>query len=524
LLHDASIVEVILPGESWMDIVRLALTTGLLFVPALGFAQQASPLVSQGATAQGDVAVTIYNNNLALVQDVRQISLPQGRSRQEFPDVSAQIRPETVTLSGDGFGIIEQNFDYDLLSPSALMEKAVGQQITLLRTNPATGAETRERATVLAANGGVVLKIGERIEVLRDDGLPMRVIFDGIPPNLRARPTLSVTLEAERAGARPLTLSYLTPGIGWKSDYVALFDEAAGKIDVQGWITLSNNSGTTFSNARALLVAGEVAQVQQGYGDYRPRQPPVPRGNRPGSESGNSEQLGDFHVYPITGRTTIANAQTKQVSFLDASGVPARKGYEYRNAWLGNQGEAQSAASILKFSNARASGIGATLPAGTVRVYMRDTHGQAQFIGESSIPHTPGGSSLALRTGDAFDVKVQPVLEKRDNITLDEWQRYARWRVVTTEGGEQKVSEGYAEQPKTYYRTQMRYIVTNARSVPVTVDVVQAGLNQWWWWRDIRVPEESITGLQDNADTRRWEVPVPANGKTELTVTFLTPW
>jgi hypothetical protein len=507
-----------MPGSRWL------LAAWSLVLPAASLAQTSPSAAPQGKTAQGDVSITIYNNNLALVQDVRQMGLSQGRSRLEFPDVSAQIRPETVTLAGDGFGIVEQNFDYDLLSPSALMEKAVGQQITLLRTNPATGAETRERATVLAANGGVVLKIGERIEVLRDDGLPVRVIFDAIPPNLRARPTLSVTVEAQRGGARPLTLSYLTPGLGWKADYVALFDEKAGKIDVQGWITLSNDTGTTFADARALLVAGEVAQIQGGRGGYRPPQPPVPRGNQPGAESGNGEQLGDFHVYPIEGRTTIANAQTKQVSFLDAAGVPARKGYEYRNSWLGSASEAQSAASILRFSNARAGGIGAALPAGTVRVYMRDTRGQAQFIGESGIPHTPGGSSLALRTGDAFDVKVQPVIEKRDTITLDEWDRYARWRIVTTEAGAQTVSEGYAERPKTYYRTQMRYIVTNARPVPVTVDVVQGGLNQWWWWRDVRVPEESIAGVQDNADTRRWEVPVPANGKAELTVTFLTPW
>jgi hypothetical protein len=488
---------------------------GLLTAPIIALAQTASQSAPQ--TAQGDVSVTIYNNNLALVQDVRQVTLGQGRSRQEFADVSAQIRPETVTLSGDGFGIVEQNFDYDLLSPSALMTKAVGQTVTLLRTNPATGAETRERATVLAANGGVVLRIGDRIEILRDDGLPVRVIFDSIPPNLRARPTLSVTLDAERAGARPLTLSYLTPGMSWNADYVALFDEKAGKIDVQGWITLNNSTGTTFTGARTLLVAGNVGQVQQGQRSQSPR----PRGNSPGTETGNREQLGDFYVYPIEGRTTIANAQTKQVSFLDASGVPARKGYEFRNDWLGTQSEAQSAASILRFSSARAEGIGDALPAGTVRVYMRDTRGQAQFIGESEIPHTPGGSSLALRTGDAFDVKVQPVVVKRDAITLDEWEKYARWKVTYADG---KTAEGYAETPKTYYRTQMRYIVTNAKAVPVTVDVIQGGLGQWWWWRDLRVPEESIKGIQDNADQRRWEVPVPANGKTELTVTFLTPW
>ncbi len=477
----------------------------------------AIPAMAEGG--QGDLSVTIYNNNLALVHDIRQVTLPAGRSRQEFPDVSAMIRPETVTLSGEGFGIVEQNYEYDLLSPSALMQKAVGQTVTLLRTNPATGAETRERALVLAANGGVVVRIGDRIEVLRDDGLPVRVIFDSIPPNLRARPTLSVTLDASRAGSRELGLSYLTPGLGWKADYVTLFDEAAGKIDMQGWVTLNNNTGTTFSNAKMLLVAGEVGQVQQYYGGYNGRSA-GPRGNRPGTES-SGQQLGDLHIYPIEGRTTVANAQTKQVSFLNAEGVPARKGYEYRNQWLGAQSEAQSAASVLKFSSSRSGGVGAALPAGTVRVYMRDSQGQAQFIGESGIAHTPGGSSLAIKTGDAFDVKVQPVVEKREVVTLDEWEKFARWKVTYADG---KVTEAYVERPKTYYRTQMRYIVTNARNVPVTVDVVQAGLNQWWWWRDLRVPEESIKGEQDNADQRHWEVPVPANGKTELTVTFLTPW
>jgi hypothetical protein len=490
-------------------------------LPAIAVAQSAPPAAQGPATAQGDVSVTIYNS-VALVQDVRQLSLPAGRSRQEFPDVSAQIRPETVTLSGQGFGIIEQNFDYDLLSPSALMMKAVGQEVTLLRTNPATGVETRERALVLAANGGVVLKIGNRIEVLRDDSLPVRVIFDSIPPNLRARPTLSVTLDSQRAGARPVALSYLTPGMGWKSDYVALFDEAAGKIDVQGWITLTNNTGTTFTNARTLLVAGDVAQVQvqQNY-NPRPNRGRVPLGNQAGTESSGGEALGDLRAYSIEGRTTIANAQTKQVSFLDVSGVPARKGYEYRNGWLGTSEFPESASSILRFSSARSGGLGAALPAGVVRVYTRDTRGQAQFIGESNIPHTPGGSLLALRTGDAFDVKVQPVMESRTSITTQEWDLNSRYRITSPDG---KVTEVRVETPRNYYRTQMRYIVTNARAVPVTVDVVQGGLASWWWWRDIRVPSESIVGTQQDADTRRWEVPVPANGKTELTVTFLTPW
>jgi len=225
---------------------------------ALGLALivAASPLVAQSSiqpvlpgasrTAQGDVAVTIYNNDTALVQDRRDLVLPVGRSVQDFPDVSAQIRPETVTLTGGGIGIIEQNFDFDLLTPSAMMQKAVGETVTLVRINPATGAEVRERARILAANSGVVMQIGDRIEVLRDDGLPVRVIFDRVPPGLRARPTLSVNLDSSRGGKRAVSLRYLSGGLGWSADYVALYDESAGTTDMQGWVTLTNNTGTTF--------------------------------------------------------------------------------------------------------------------------------------------------------------------------------------------------------------------------------------------------------------------------------------
>ena len=173
---------------------------------------------SMGWGAERSVSVTIYTNDLALVQDTREIQVQAGRQRVEFQDVSGKIRPETVSLTSSDISIVEQNFDFDLLTPGKLMEKAVGQQVTLVRVNPSNGAETREQAQVLATNSGVVLKIGDHIEVLRDDGLPVRVIFDKVPENLRARPTLSVTVDSRHAGARPATLSYLTPGLGWKAD------------------------------------------------------------------------------------------------------------------------------------------------------------------------------------------------------------------------------------------------------------------------------------------------------------------
>ncbi|HKC02229.1 MAG TPA: DUF4139 domain-containing protein [Sphingomicrobium sp.] len=483
----------------------------------------ASPLFAQsavipapGQTAQGDLAVTIYNDNLALVQDIRQLAIPAGRSRQEFRDVSGQIRAETVSFAASDTAIVEQNFDYDLLSPAKLMEKAVGKTVTIVRVNPATGAETREVAKVLATNGGVVLQIGDRIEVLRDDGLPVRVIFDRVPDNLRARPTLSVTVESSRAGTRAAKLTYLTPGLGWKSDYVALFEEGVGKIDVQGWITLTNNTGTSFSNADVVMVAGTPNRSGgENYNGYAPPPPPV---RRAGTETGARERLGDYYLYPLKDRTTIANAQNKQVSFLDVQGAPANKAYEHRIDWMQTIDTPQSASSVLKFSNSSSGGLGDQLPAGTVRVYIRDARGQPQFIGESAIPHTPMGSELAIRTGDAFDVKIKSAVTKRERITKDEWERTARYRINDSRDGTRIVTIDTNPQ---FMRTTMAYTLTNARPAPVTVDLVQAGLDRSWY-HDTRVVSETVPGTQRSLDERLYHVTVPANGETVVTAVFDT--
>lgn len=460
----------------------LLLAGGALAAPIL--AQDATSVaVPGGATAQGDVAVTIYQNGQSLIQDTRRLTMPAGRSKQEFPDVSAQIRAETVTLTGPGIGIVEQNFDYDLLTPAKLMEKAVGQNVTLIRTNPATGAEVRVPAKVLAANGGVVLQVGNTIEVLRDDGLPVRVIFDKVPPNLRARPTLSVTLEA-KGGVTPTTLTYLTPGLGWNSDYVTLFDDAKQTIDVQGWVTLTNNTGTDYSNANVLLIAGNPNGGGGRRRNTTPWNPSTGTIDQPGTESSNRERLGDYYLYPLAERTTIANAQQKQVSFLDVKAAPARKAYEFNNGWLATN-DAASASSVLKFSTSRSGGLGDQLPAGTMRVYMRDKRGDPQFIGESMIEATPMGSAMSIRTGDAFDVKVKTVVEERNRLSSSRWQ------------------------------TKMRYEFTNARNEPVTVDLGQEGL-----WGDVAIIAQSQEGKRVSADRVEWSVAVPANGKATLTATF----
>jgi hypothetical protein len=314
------------------------------------------------------------------------------------------------------------------------------------------------------------------------------VVFDRVPQTLRARPTLSVTLASTRAGSRPAALSYLTNGLGWSADYVALFDEKSGKIDVQGWITLRNTSGTTFTQAKTLLVAGDVGSADDDDGgDYRPQQR-RPTRYQAGTESAAREQLGDFYLYPLAERTTIADKQTKQVSFLDAKGVSASSGYRFENPWMNNASELRSVQSVLRFANSGAGGLGDALPAGTVRVYMRDARGQPQFTGENRIDHTPQGSQIALPTGDAFDVKVQSTVVARTSLAANRW------------------------------RTQMRYRLTNARSKPVTVELAQSGLD----WTDTRMTEESRKSERANAGSAVWQVPIPANAEAVVTATFDT--
>jgi hypothetical protein len=460
----------------------------VLFIAGVAMAAAMAVATATGA-AERDLLLTIYNNDLALVQDHRAIDLTGGRQRIEFQNVSAQIRPETVSLAAADLSIVEQNFDFDLLSPGKLMEKAVGSQITLVRVNPTTNVETRERAQVLATNGGVVLKIGDRIEVLRDDGLPVRVIFDKVPDNLRARPTLSITVNGSKSGSHPATLSYLTPGLGWHADYVALFDEASSKIDVQGWVTLTNTSGTTYDDARTLLVAGSPNQVTQNTytGSYPIRYPRRPNGPivQAGTESGDRERLGDFYLYPLPERTTIADQQTKQVGFLDVHAVPAEHGYEFRNGWLGSSETPVSAKSVYRFSTGSHAGLGDQLPAGVLRFYMRDQRGAPQFIGENQIGHTPMGSTLALATGDAFDVKVKTTVVKRTSLSSSKW------------------------------RSDMHYELTNALPTAVTVTLIQAGL-----WGDTRIVSDSAKSARIDADSAQWSVHVPANGSADVQASF----
>jgi hypothetical protein len=415
----------------------------LVLALASAFAQTTTPAVppvEQRSTLQDQqsVAVTIYNEDLALVKDTRRLTLVPGLQRIALRDVSARIRPETAQLRSlthpGSFDLLEQNFDFDLLTPAKLLEKYVGREVRVLRTHPTTGAETSEAAQVLAAGNGVVLRMGDRIET----GVPGRIVFDSVPPNLRDRPTLVTELQSRRAGAQEVELSYLTGGLSWRADYVAELDADDRTLSLNGWITLNNQSGTAYTNALLQLVAGNVNRVRDEI-----RQPQVQRAVMPMAAPAPApmaqEALFEYHLYTLQRPTTVADNQTKQVALLGATAVPVTKellvrgsDYYYRSS-AGDLGQKLKAAVFVEFANREDAQLGQPLPKGVVRVYKRDSAGRAQFVGEDRIDHTPKNETVRLRLGEAFDVtasKKQTDFRRRETTNQASYVAESAYEIV----------------------------------------------------------------------------------------------
>jgi hypothetical protein len=439
---------------------------------------------------QKSIAVTIYNENLALVKDTRAIALVAGENRLALREVSGRMRPETAllrSLSHPGaFTLVEQNFDFDLLTPAKLLEKYVGRTVRIVKTHPTTGAETIETATVLAANNGVVLKIGDRVET----GLPGRIVYDGVPANLRDRPTLVTELNSKRAGEQTVELSYLSGGLSWKADYVAELNAADDSLDLNGWVTLTNQSGTAYPNARLQLVAGDVNRVRDELRLAAKASGMARMAEAPAQQMAQ-ESLFEYHLYTLARPTTIADNQTKQVALLGATGVPVTKelvlqgnDYYYRSS-VGGIGQKMKVGVFVQFENREASRLGMPMPKGVVRVYKKDSSGNAQFIGEDSIDHTPKNEKVRLKLGDAFDV------------TADKKQTDFKRR-------EPLVNRSYS------FESAYEIVLRNAKKEPATVIVREPVPGEW------TMLEQSAPHAKVAAGTAEWRVPVPAEGTTTL--------
>jgi len=390
----------------------------ILFAVAFGCitANAALGQVSEQTTTARDrqsVNITVYNSNLGLVRETRRLTLPQGQVALRFADVTAQIRPETVHLSSlttpASLRILEQNYQYDLLNPAKLLDKFVGKEITLVLRHYQNNTETFEpvQATLLSNNGGQVWRINGQIVINPTNISEMR--FPDLPKNLVATPTLVWDLENRQSGSQTVEASYLTAGMNWRADYVLVVNADDTKGDLQGWVTLTNNSGATFEDARLQLVAGDVNRVseERNYALAGAMQRKATDSVSEFQEQGFFE----YHLYTLQRPTSIRDNETKQVSLLEAAGFDVKKefvlnGQHYYYTNYNNPGQPikEKVGVYVQFRNAQQNKLGMPLPAGTIRLYKKDDKGNQQFIGEDKIDHTPKDEDVRVKVGDAFDI------------------------------------------------------------------------------------------------------------------------
>ncbi len=452
----------------------------------------ASDEITSSLQDQKSVAVTIYNESLALVKDVRTIRVNNGPVALAYRDVSARMRPETAllrSLSNPGkLSVIEQNFDFDLLTPQKLLEKYVGKNVNVVRTHPTTGADTVESAQVLAANNGIVLKIGDRIET----GMPGRIVFPDVPVNLRDRPTLVMSLNNTGSLQQEVELSYLTGGLNWKADYVAELNANDDRLDLSGWVTLTNTSGTSYRNARLQLVAGDVNLVRQ---NMPMAMAAIRREMKPSDKQDSAkmaeESLLEYHLYTLDRPTTIAENQTKQVSLLTATGISTRKelllqgsNYYYQSSY-GDLGQKMKLGVFVEFDNKDSEHLGMPLPKGVIRVYKKDSSGNAQFVGEDSIDHTPKNEKVRLKLGDAFDVTADKKQTDFKKLAGDSRYNYV-------------------------FESAFEVILKNAKKEAVTVTVQEPIPGDW------KIVRESHPHEKATSNTAVWHISVPAEGRATL--------
>src|SRR5438309_3060193 len=379
---------------------------------------------------QTDLNVTVYNSNLALVRDVRNLTLPSGTFRLKFMDIAATVNPATVHFRSltdpEKLGVMEQNYEYDLLEPAKLLHKYVGKEVTLVRTHQesATTKYDEINATLLSDNNGPVWKIGNDIVT---GMFAESYRFPEVPPNLYDRPTLLMSLENSGPRKQQVEASYLANNLSWNADYVLTVARDERNADLDGWVTVTNNSGTAFHNAHLQLVAGELNRVQ----------PPAPMpmaaremvAGKAAAPQFQQEAFSEYHLYMLGHKTSVEDKETKQISLLQGSSVPVEKifvvngqNYYYRNQQTPGAPLKDPVMVYYKFKNEEKAGLGIRLPAGNVRVYQKDSKGGILFAGEDHIDHTPKDENVNIHIGNAFDVVAEHKQTDYKRIDTHTWE------------------------------------------------------------------------------------------------------
>jgi hypothetical protein len=449
--------------------------------------EQKSPLIST-LDNQSQVSVTIYNSNLGLVKDVREIDLSDGEHELRFMDVASEIIPTTVHVKSltdaQGFAVLEQNYEYDLMSPEKLMEKYVGKEVKILDKNYYTSQEELVSATLLSTNGSPVYQVGDEIHV----GLPGRVILPQLPENLLSKPTLVWLLRASTAGKQKIEASYLTNHITWQADYIVVLNAEDTKVDLTGWVSIDNKSGATYKNATLKLVAGDVHRVQPKVAYERTMAMGDMVAAAPAAPQFREEGFFEYHLYTLDRPATVKSNQTKQMELLSAVNIPVTKRLTlqgqlaYFTAAFSPDDELppQKVSVTVEIENAQKNNLGMPLPKGTLRAYKTDKDGGLQFIGEDSIDHTAKDELVKVKMGEAFDVTGQRKQTdfKRISRTVTE----VSWEIS----------------------------LRNHKQEPVVIRVNEPLTGDW------EVLSSSQKYEKADAHTLRFDVPVPKDGETKL--------
>ncbi len=436
----------------------------------------AAPVVVSEADARKSLDVTVYNDNLALVREVRGVELPSGTSTLEFRGVPAQIEPRSLLIGEEtGVRVIEQNYEFDLLSREKILEKYVGRDLAWIQED---GRRIPGRLLGMAA--GPVFEVDGQVVF----DVPGRLALPALPENLRARPTLVWLLDAGRGGTVDLEASYLTRGVSWSADYVLQLDQQGERAGLQAWVSIDNQCGATFEGARLLLVAGTINQVQPQVRQLSMRGKEMLA--MPDEAGLTEEALYDYHLYTLPGTTMLKDAQIKQLSLFGAADIGVKRRYRvvaapfwYQAARVRQKAE-QQVETCLVFQNSQDNGLGIPLPAGVVRVYGQAKSGARQLLGEDRLGHTPRDEKIELRLGVAFDL----VAER----TQTDYRRVA----------------------DNVHESGFRIALRNRKEEAVTIEVSERAGGDW------RVLESSHPYEKRSATELVFELPVPAGGETVL--------
>jgi hypothetical protein len=434
-----------------------------------------------------DLEVTIYNSNLGVVKEYRTNFLSAGLNDVLYEDVASLIDTTSVRLKSmnGNIEVLEQNFQYDLVNRDKILQKYIDKEITAYQII----GDSKEtiKGTLLSFSGNQL--------ILKDESGEIKIVsvndlvLPELPEGLITKPTLHWLIESQEAQNHTLELSYMTSGMTWKADYVVVSNSDDTKLDLNGWVTITNNAGTTFKNTALKLVAGDVNRVQSGSALSR-NDVSYSVAESAKAMQFTEESLFEYHMYDLQRKTTLKNNEQKQISLLSSNDIAVEKEYVYDDIrywwWYGSSwssGGEKKIDVMLNFDNSEENNLGIPLPKGTVRVFKKDSEDKLQFIGEDSIDHTPKDETLRLLMGQAFDIVGER--KQMDMNILTDWYEYT-WEIT----------------------------LRNHKEEDIVVTVIERTGGDW------QITKENYEHAKESNNVIKWRVPVKKDGESKLTYTI----